>query len=186
MQQCDDSYINGVWTPATGALRTSVTDSFTEETFATYQTSSAADVDAAVHSARRAFDAWSQTPLAERIAAVHRIAAALREQAEALGRVISREVGMPAKLASRIQVAAPIAAWDTYASLAADLHWEERIGNSLVQQVPVGVVACITPWNYPPAPDHGESRYRVASWMHGGAEAFRNGTFQRIHTCQGD
>ncbi len=148
MHQCD-SYINGVWTPATGDLETSVTDSYTEETFATYRTCSAAGVDAAVHSARRAFDAWSQTPLPDRIAAVRRVAAALREQADELCRVISREVGMPAKLASRIQVAAPIAAWDMYANLAADLHWEERIGNSLVQQVPVGVVACITPWNYP-------------------------------------
>jgi acyl-CoA reductase-like NAD-dependent aldehyde dehydrogenase len=148
MHQCD-SYINGIWTPATGDLETSVTDSYTEETFATYQTCSAADVDAAVHSARRALDAWSQTPLPDRIAAVRRVAAALREQADELCRVISREVGMPAKLASRIQVAAPIAAWDLYANLAAELHWEERIGNSLVQQVPVGVVACITPWNYP-------------------------------------
>lgn len=144
-----ETYINGVWAPATGVLKTPVIDSFTEETFATYQTSSAADVDAAVHSAQRALEAWSQTPLAERIAAVRRVAAALREQADALGRVISREVGMPVKLASRIQVAAPIAAWDRYASLAAELDWEERVGHSLVQQVPVGVVACITPWNYP-------------------------------------
>jgi acyl-CoA reductase-like NAD-dependent aldehyde dehydrogenase len=148
MQHCD-SYINGMWTPATGALQTSVIDSYTEETFASYQTSSAADVDAAVHSARRAFETWSHTPLPERIAAVRRVAAALREQADELCRVISREVGMPTRLASRIQVAAPIAAWDLYANLAAELHWEERIGNSLVQQVPVGVVACITPWNYP-------------------------------------
>lgn len=148
MHQCD-SYINGTWAPATGAFETPVIDSYTEETFATYQTNSAADVDAAVQSARRALEAWSQTPLPDRIAAIRRVAAALREQANDLCRVISREVGMPAKLASRIQVAAPIAAWDIYADLAADLHWEEHIGNSLVQQVPVGVVACITPWNYP-------------------------------------
>lgn len=148
MHRCD-SFINGTWAPATGGFETPVIDSYTEETFATYQTSSAADVDVAVQSARRAFDAWSQTPLPERIAAIRRVAAALREQANDLCRVISQEVGMPARLASRIQVAAPIAAWDLYADLAAELHWEERIGNSLVQQVPVGVVACITPWNYP-------------------------------------
>lgn len=144
-----DTYINGLWMPATGSFETPVVDSYTEETFASYRTSSTADVDAAVRSARRAFDAWSQTPLPDRMAAVRRVAAALREQADALSRVISREVGMPAKLASRIQVGAPIAAWDMYADLAAELHWEERIGHSLVQQVPVGVVACITPWNYP-------------------------------------
>lgn len=145
----DQTYIDGRWTPATGTFETPVIDSYTEETFASYRTSSAADVDAAVRSARRAFDAWSRTPLPQRVAAVRRIAAALREQADELGRVISREVGMPLRLASRIQAGAPIAAWDQYADLAAGLHWEERIGHSLVQQVPVGVVACITPWNYP-------------------------------------
>lgn len=148
MQQ-HDCYINGAWAPATGESDTPVIDSYTEKTFANYRTSSAADVDAAVHSARRALDDWSGTPLAVRIAAVRRIGAALREQAEPLCRVISREVGMPARLAARIQVGAPIAAWELYAELAAELPWEQRIGNSLVQQVAVGVVACITPWNYP-------------------------------------
>lgn len=148
MQQ-ENSYINGAWAPATGGSQTPVLDSYTEQTFASYRTSSAADVDAAVRSARRAFDGWSQTPLPERIAAVRRIGAALREQADELSRVISREVGMPARLAARIQVGAPIAAWELYAELAAELPWEQRIGNSLVQQVAVGVVACITPWNYP-------------------------------------
>ena len=51
---------------------------------------------------------------------------------------------MPASLAG-----APIAAWDSYADLAVEVEWEKRIGHSLVQQLPVGVAACITPWNYP-------------------------------------
>jgi acyl-CoA reductase-like NAD-dependent aldehyde dehydrogenase len=144
-----ETYIDGVWTPATGMTETPVIDSYTEEVFASYRTSSASDVDAAVRSARRAFAAWSATRLDERIGFVRKIATALRERSDELTRVISREVGMPMKLASRIQVGAPIAAWELYARLAAELEWESRVGHSLVQQVPVGVVACITPWNYP-------------------------------------
>ncbi|MDM0078098.1 aldehyde dehydrogenase family protein [Variovorax sp. J2P1-59] len=142
-------FIDGVMTPAHGEKDLPVVDSFTEETFASYRSASVLDVDEAVVAARRAFEGWAATPLAERVAAVRRVAAALHEKAEALTTAISREVGMPRKLAARIQVGAPIAAWDMYADLAADFEWDSRVGHSLVRQVPTGVVACITPWNYP-------------------------------------
>jgi len=142
-------FIAGVWRDATGGQDLPVTDSYTEEVFASYRTASRSDVDLAVRSARAALVPWSQTPLAERVAAVRRIAAALRERSDAVAQVITREVGMPAKLAARIQAGAPIAAWEMYAGLAADIEWEKRIGHSLVQQLPAGVAACITPWNYP-------------------------------------
>ena len=134
-------FIDGAMVSARGGNDMPVIDSFTEATFDSYRTASAADVDAAVAAARRAFDGWAATPPAERIAAVRRIAIALREQAEPLTTAISREVGMPRKLAARIQVGAPIAAWDMYADIAADFEWETRIGHSLIQQVPTGVVA---------------------------------------------
>lgn len=149
MQNHTQLFIDGVQVPARGAQDLPVTDCFTEETVASYRSASSEDVEAAVAAARRAFDAWSTTPLTERTAAVRRVAAALCEQAETLTTAISREVGMPRKLAARIQVGAPLAAWDTYADLAESFEWEAQIGHSLVQQVPVGVVACITPWNYP-------------------------------------
>jgi acyl-CoA reductase-like NAD-dependent aldehyde dehydrogenase len=142
-------FIDGALVPANGAQDIPVVDSFTEEPFGSYRTASAADVCAAVAAARRAFEGWSATPVADRVAAVRRVAAALREQTEALTAAISREVGMPRKLAARIQVGGPISAWDMYADLAAEFEWESRVGHSLVQQVPTGVVACITPWNYP-------------------------------------
>jgi len=142
-------FIDGAPTPAGGIHDLPVLDSFTEAAFASYRSASASDVDAAVTAARRAFEAWAATPVADRIAAVRRIAAALRERSDDLAIAISREVGMPRKLAGRVQVGAPIAAWDMYADLAAGFKWESRIGHSLVQQVPTGVVACITPWNYP-------------------------------------
>ena len=145
----DSLFLAGAWHTATGDSELPVTDSFTEEVFASYRSASAADVDAAVIAARAAFPGWSATPLVERIEAVRRVATALRERSDAIARVITREVGMPAKLSARIQAAAPIAAWDMYAELASQMEWETRVGHSLVQQVPVGVVACITPWNYP-------------------------------------
>lgn len=142
-------FIGGTWRAASGDIDLVVTDSYTESPLGKYRSASRADVDDAVHAARAAFDGWSNISLSERVAAIRRIAAALRERTDTISRVISNEVGMPLKLAARIQSGSPIAAWDMYADLASQIEWECRIGHSLVQQVPVGVVTCITPWNYP-------------------------------------
>ena len=56
---------------------------------------------------------------------------------------------MPLKLSRRIQAGLPAAVAESYARLAVEYPFEERIGNSLVVKEPVGVAACITPWNYP-------------------------------------
>ncbi len=62
---------------------------------------------------------------------------------------ISREVGMPLKLSQRIQVDAPVAAWRATAALADTFPFVSEQGNSRITLVPVGIVAAITPWNYP-------------------------------------
>src|SRR5204863_9844936 len=55
----------------------------------------------------------------------------------------------PLKLAGRTQAGLPIANFANFARLLKDFVFEERVGNSLVVREPVGVVAAITPWNYP-------------------------------------
>jgi acyl-CoA reductase-like NAD-dependent aldehyde dehydrogenase len=145
----NDTFIGGAWRRASGSAELDVIDSFTEQPFARYRLSSTADVSAAVESAKAALTGWSATAPAERAAFIRTVAASLRTQADELTLAISREVGMPRKLAARIQVGAPISAWDMYADLAAEFQWESRVGHSLVIKAPVGVVACITPWNYP-------------------------------------
>jgi len=58
-------------------------------------------------------------------------------------------VGMPAKLAGGVQVGLPAGAAADAAKNAREYPWEEEMGNSLIIHEPVGVVAAITPWNYP-------------------------------------
>jgi acyl-CoA reductase-like NAD-dependent aldehyde dehydrogenase len=145
----DHTYIDGTWRDAEGVGATHIVDSYTEAVFGTVRTSSPAQVDIAARAARRALPAWSATPVAERAAALRAVADELEQRAGALAEAIMREVGMPRKLVQRIQVGAPISAWRLCADLAETLDWESRIGHSLVRQVPVGVVGCITPWNYP-------------------------------------
>jgi acyl-CoA reductase-like NAD-dependent aldehyde dehydrogenase len=143
------AYIAGAWREIQPAATLTIHDSFSEQPLAEVSLASAGEADAAVAAARAAFPAWSATPVRERTAFLRRIGAELSAQADALAEAITREVGMPLKLSRRIQVQAPVAAWNACADLADGFEFESRVGHSIVSQEPVGVVACITPWNYP-------------------------------------
>jgi acyl-CoA reductase-like NAD-dependent aldehyde dehydrogenase len=107
------------------------------------------DMNAAARAARVAFDSWSQLPVAKRAEYLAKISAGLKQRAEELARTIAQEVGMPIKLAGRIQAGLPIATFANYAKIAAEFAFEDKVGNSVVLREPVGVVGAITPWNYP-------------------------------------
>jgi aldehyde dehydrogenase (NAD+) len=142
-------YIGGRWVAPSSPETLEVTDSNTGETFARVPAGTAADADAAVAAARAAFEGWSQTPPAERADFVQKIADGLKARTEELARTISTEVGMPLKLCTMVQVGGPVAAWANYAKLAREFQFDEKVGHSVVTREPVGVVAAITPWNYP-------------------------------------
>src|SRR3981081_243190 len=107
------------------------------------------DVDAAVAAARGALEGWSRTPPEKRAEFLEKISAALKARADELAKTIAQEVGMPLKMAGRIQAGLPIANFSNFSKILKDFKFEERVGNSLVVREPVGVVGAITPWNYP-------------------------------------
>ncbi len=73
----------------------------------------------------------------------------LDRRAEELTATISAEVGTPRHIALGTQVGLPIERLGSYGALAEDFPWEERRGNLDLIRAPVGVVAAITPWNFP-------------------------------------
>jgi len=149
MQVRDKLYINGLWTAPRGDKSIDVINASTEEVMGRVPEGTAADADAAVAAARAAFDAWAATPAAGRAAFLQKIHEGLKARSEEIGRLIAGEVGMPLKLATMIQAGSPTATFGMYAKLLGSYAFEETVGNSLVLREPVGVVAAITPWNYP-------------------------------------
>jgi acyl-CoA reductase-like NAD-dependent aldehyde dehydrogenase len=149
MRTYDKIYIDGAWVPSDGRGTLEVNNSTTEEVMATIPEGTAADVDRAVAAARKAFPGWSQTSVEERAKYLTRIQEGLDARTDELATVIAQEVGMPVKLAQIIQAGLPKANFGIAAQVVQTFPFEETVGNSLVVREPIGVVGCITPWNYP-------------------------------------
>ena len=124
----------------------------TEEVVASCPLGDITHLDAAVSAAKAAFPAWSITPDIERVNAVNKIADLLEANAEMLSRIITEEQGKPqAGLGANFELGGCVAWSRVTAGLSLDTEVlidndEERVE---LHRLPVGVVAAITPWNWP-------------------------------------
>ena len=149
MQVRDTIYIDGAWVPSAGTGTIDVYGAATEEVIGRIPDGVPEDVDRAVAAAKAAFPGWAETPVEGRAKHLQRLQEGLAARTAELAELIATEVGMPIRLAGPIQVGLPTMVMGTYAQLLADFPFEEQVGHSLVVREPVGVVGCITPWNYP-------------------------------------
>jgi aldehyde dehydrogenase (NAD+) len=149
VQVYDKLFIDGAWVSPAGTGAIEVINSSTEEVMASVPNGNPDDVNAAVAAARAAFGSWSQTSVEERAKYLGRIAEGLMARMDEIATVVSQEVGMPKTLSGLVQVGLPLASFQGAAQAIQEYELEEQIGNSLVVKEPVGVVASITPWNYP-------------------------------------
>ncbi|AXV79902.1 MULTISPECIES: NAD-dependent succinate-semialdehyde dehydrogenase [Ralstonia solanacearum species complex] len=148
-----DNLIDGQWMAGTDGVRFAVTDPATGSIIAKVPDSSAADARAATDAAARAFPAWRDTLPAERAAILRRWHAAIVAHADALGRLISLEQGKPfAEGRGEVLYGASYVAWfaDEATRIYGDLIPQQQRGKRMSAiKEPVGVVAAITPWNFP-------------------------------------
>ena len=100
----DSFYIDGEWVAPSSSDLLEVSDSTTEEVFATVPAGTPADIDRAVDAAARAFPSWAATPAKDRAAFLAKIAEGLQARASEMADVISHEVGMPRSLTEMIQI----------------------------------------------------------------------------------
>ena len=145
----DKIYVDGAWVPSTGTDSIAVINATTEEVMGTIADGTRDDVDRAVMAARAAFPAWSAITVEERAKYLTCITEGLQARLDDIATLVSEEVGMPKQLSMLVQAGLPIMDFTIAAQTVQEFEFEERIGNALVVHEPVGVVAAITPWNYP-------------------------------------
>lgn len=149
MQKRDQIYIDGQWVASDGDGSIDVINPSNEEVIGSVPAGTAVDVDAAVAAACAAFDGWAATPLEDRLALIEGLAGQLGARMGEIGTLISDEMGMPRGMSTMIQAGMPAATTGGVPATARDFAFEETINRTLVTREPVGVVGCITPWNFP-------------------------------------
>jgi betaine-aldehyde dehydrogenase len=149
MKTLDHIYVDGRWQRSASTESIYVVNPATEAVIARAPAGAADDVQLAVAAARRAFDGWAATPRAARVAALDRIRAGVQRRADELAGLITAQMGSPLAFSRLAQLGLPLKNLDIAARAMESLHAEEAIGNTLVVREPVGVVAAITPWNFP-------------------------------------
>ncbi|HVD57492.1 MAG TPA: aldehyde dehydrogenase family protein, partial [Thermoleophilaceae bacterium] len=145
----DKLFIDGGWVEPAGSGTIDVVNPATEEVIGIIPEGTPEDADRAVRAASAAFASWSGVDPHERAGLCAAIGAKLTERADELAVLITGELGMPLKQARAIQAGLPALNFSSITDIVEEVAWQEEVGNSLIVREPVGVVAAITPWNYP-------------------------------------
>jgi aldehyde dehydrogenase (NAD+) len=142
-------YIDGQWVDPVRPNTLDVDNPRTEQVSGKISNGSAADVDAAVRAARRAFASWSQTSREERLDVLQAMLAEYQKRAADLAEAVSEEMGAPPSLAAGPQVNLGLGHLATAIDVLKNYEFEEQHGATLVVKEPIGVCGLITPWNWP-------------------------------------
>ena len=148
------NFVDGRETDATDGRTSTIVDPSTGEEYEQAPVSGAADVDAALRAAGRAFESWRDTAPAQRSLALLRFARAVENRAGDLIEAESRNTGKPVAL-TRSDEVPPLADELRFFAGAARVAGGRSAGEylagftSMVRREPVGVCAQVTPWNYP-------------------------------------
>ena len=148
-----DMYINGKFTSGKSTERINIINPATEEIVGDSPRGTEADALAAVEAAHAAFATWRKVPANERAAALHQLAAKIREHHDEIVELLTIEEGKPVP-ENEEELWWVEETFDYYAELAR--HETGRVippGDpgqfNFVIKEPYGVVGCIVPWNYP-------------------------------------
>jgi len=149
----EHNFIDGQWRDCASALRHEVVNPATGDTFASVPDCGAVDAQLAATAAHTAFDGWRALPARERARLLKRWHALIVENTEDLAKIISHEQGKPLPEArGEVSYGASYVEWFSEEAVRTygDIIPEQVRGKKLmVTKEPVGVVAAITPWNFP-------------------------------------
>ena len=142
-------YIDGAWVDPIEPKELKVINPATEEVAGVISMGSSKDVDRAVMAARRAFDSFSRSAPAERLALLERMLAAYKAHYDEIAQAISIEMGAPITLSKGSQTGIGVGHISAMIDVLKSFKFEEMRGTVRLVQEPVGVCALITPWNWP-------------------------------------
>lgn len=142
-------YIDGHWVDGERDEFIDVIDPSTEQAIGQVPSGTANEVDRAAKAARTAFASWSQTSREERLAYLQAIIEQMNARSQEIADAVSLEMGSPAEIALGVQHGLPLTTFQVAAELLPDYEFEYELNGATIVREPIGVVAAITPWNFP-------------------------------------
>lgn len=142
------SYLNGQWFMPSGSVMP-VYNPANASLIAELALGSPEDAHQAIQAAKQAFPAYAQTTLAERIGYLEALRDVYARRRQDLADAIRLEMGAPARFALNAQAESGLAHFDAHLKALREFAFEYRINQSQIVHEPIGVVALITPWNWP-------------------------------------
>ena len=142
-------YIDGQWVAPLSGQYIDVENPATKEIFATVAAAGADDVAAAAQAAAKAFPAWSAMPLEDCITFMKNLLVQMIRLEPQFVDAVVKELGAPVAFARTNHIGYQFVRTQSYIDLAPELPLVEHLSQSVVYRRPLGVIGCITPWNYP-------------------------------------
>ena len=143
-------YIGGQWVPPASDATMPVLNPATEAQIGSVAMGSAADVDKAVAAAKAAFESFSQTSKADRLALLHRLKTVTKKRIEDLAQAMRMEMGAPISMARDAQADAAVGHLQGFIDALEMLEERTTLANGdVLMREPIGVCGLVTPWNWP-------------------------------------
>ncbi len=148
-------FIDGEWVGSSREETIDIVNPTTEQVFATVPRGSREDAKRALDSASAAQLGWQKLPPLERASYLKTMARLIRERRDDLARVLTSEQGKPL-FEARLEVEGAAAHFEYYAEFARRIEGDVLPSDNpeqsvMILRLPIGVVAAITPWNFPSA-----------------------------------
>ena len=142
-------YINGEWVDSNSKEFIEVENPATREIIGRVPRANKADIDYAVKSAKEAFETWQYTDLSARISLMEALMEELYKRADDFADMIVKELGRGRDFALKTHTIPYIKDGENYIRIAKEYEFEKDMGDHIIRKEPIGVVAALTPWNYP-------------------------------------
>ena len=143
-------YIGGQWVPPASDATMPVLNPATEAQIGSVAMGNAADVDKAVAAAKAAFESFSQTSKADRLALLHRLKTVTKKRIEDLAQAMRMEMGAPISMARDAQADAAVGHLQGFIDALETLEERTTLANGdVLMREPIGVCGLVTPWNWP-------------------------------------
>ncbi|HAE92711.1 aldehyde dehydrogenase family protein [Tissierella praeacuta] len=142
-------YINGEWVESEGGQFIDVENPSDKSIIAKVPRANKEDVNKAVNSARQAFETWQFSTVEERINLMEKVVQGMNENIEYMSETVVKELGCGYKFSKETHIEAYVREAENYIKIAKRYEFERKLEKSIIRREPVGVIGCLTPWNFP-------------------------------------